>query len=131
MAQDGSKTRKSLAPHTVVAKRVASARFRANHTEELREKARERMAKRRAALNTLDANSPEAKDVRERAQEARRKYREANRSKIVENQRVRRCIAFDRTHTIEESAARRMQQQHRREMVEQEETLKRIFKKHP
>ncbi|KAJ7059315.1 hypothetical protein C8F01DRAFT_1370865 [Mycena amicta] len=100
------------------------------NAEELREKARERMARRRAALDTLDVDSAEAKHAKERARAASRKYREANRSKIVESQRMQRWVAFNRTHTIEETAAQRAKQLQRQEMVAQEEMIKRIFKGH-
>ncbi|KAJ7059365.1 hypothetical protein C8F01DRAFT_1085185 [Mycena amicta] len=142
----GSDTRGRRPASTVVAQRVASAKYRANHAEEVREKARERMARLAGQLSPLpplkrlsDDGLPLTEIQRKLqtpdnvhkwpvADTAKRKVHAYNRAKIVERQRMRRLIAFDKTHTMEEVAARAVKQQKRRDAVEEEEMLARILR---
>ncbi|KAJ7202033.1 hypothetical protein GGX14DRAFT_570932 [Mycena pura] len=87
MHTTSSKVRKSLPVTTVLARRRASENYRKGR---LREKARQRMARRRASIQ---ADAALAAESHMRALEACRRYREKNRDKLALQQRELRRIA--------------------------------------
>ncbi|KAJ7617992.1 hypothetical protein FB45DRAFT_933077 [Roridomyces roridus] len=80
---------------TMLARRRASAKYRENNVEELREKARERMQRlrdnRKATQEGLEAQ--QAHD-----REASRKYRLSHAAALAHKQRIRRMDAFEKKH---------------------------------
>ncbi|KAJ7825525.1 hypothetical protein B0H13DRAFT_2374919 [Mycena leptocephala] len=83
------------AASTTITRRRASAKYRARNEEELREKARERMARLRARRQV----EPDlVEKARSSARAASRKYREKHAACLAHRQRILRMEAYERKH---------------------------------
>ncbi|KAJ7050214.1 hypothetical protein C8F01DRAFT_1092595 [Mycena amicta] len=114
------KVKTPRAASTILARRAASARYREKHKEEVRAKARERMARRRAET-TDDQESKE--QARRQAQERSRLYRERHACEIAERKREARARAFIERYGADTWVAREAQRHIRSAAIAEDETL--------
>ncbi|KAJ7484054.1 hypothetical protein B0H11DRAFT_1914534 [Mycena galericulata] len=104
---------------TKVSRRRASAKYRERNADELREKARERMAKVRQR-NSEDVSLADA--ARARAREDSKKYREKHADALAHRKRIMRMDAFEKKHGHHAWAERQKKiEDQRREAQELEE----------
>ncbi|KAJ7052985.1 hypothetical protein C8F01DRAFT_1090068 [Mycena amicta] len=115
------KVKTPRAATTILARRAASARYREKNKEEVRAKARERMARRRAETAS-DRES--AEESRRQARERSRLYRERHAAEIAERKREARARAFIQRHGTDAWVSREAQRHVRRAEIEADEGLR-------
>ncbi|KAJ7206095.1 hypothetical protein GGX14DRAFT_568556 [Mycena pura] len=81
-------------------RRAAQARYRERNREAVLEAGRERSARRRAHLKTLDPGNKVLEGARAKAREAGARYREQNREELALKQRQVRKRAYIRKHGL-------------------------------
>ncbi|KAJ7049306.1 hypothetical protein C8F01DRAFT_1093493 [Mycena amicta] len=115
------KVKTPRAASTILARRAASAPYRERHKEEVRAKARERMARLRAET-TGDGES--AEESRRQARERSRLYRERHSEAIAERKREARARSFIERYGADAWVAREAQRHQRSAAIAEDETLR-------